>query len=171
MKEADDCRSHLSRNELDMLPEVHIRHPFNAASDVYLKRLSPVFGLERLALYIARIPPGRESFLYHCHERDEEFVVILSGRGLAEIGDRFLEVGTGDIMAFPAPGGPPHHLTNPHEDDLVYLMGGERSGIDVAHFPKLGRHLVFAGSRIWSFDEANSQRLTLSDWNAYDLLT
>lgn len=160
--------SHLSASKVQSLEEVHIRHPLNPASDVFLKRLAPVFGLERLALYIARVPPGKESFIFHRHERDEEFLVILSGRGRAEIADEKIEVGPGDIMAFPAPHGPPHHLTNPFHEDLVYLMGGESSGFDLAHFPKAKRHMVFTRSTIWSFDEKASEQMTFSDWIAPD---
>ena len=158
-------KSHLSKAELEALPEAHIRHPLNPASDVYLRRLAPTFGLRRLALYIARVPPGKESFLYHRHERDEEFLIVLSGQGRAEIGDAVVDVGPGDIMAFPAPDGPPHHLTNPFEEDLVYLMGGESSGLDVAHFPRDGKHLVFSASGIWGFSDDRSERLSFADWS------
>ncbi|MEZ5872041.1 MAG: cupin domain-containing protein [Nitratireductor sp.] len=159
-------RSHLSHDELGRLPEAHIRHPLNSASDVYLKRLSPLFGLQRLALYIARVPPGGESFLYHSHERNEEFLFILSGNGVAEIGEDSIEVGAGDFMAFPAPDGPPHHLKNPFQVDLQYMMGGESSALDIVHFPRAGRHMIFAPSGILIVDDATTKRLTLSDWVA-----
>lgn len=159
-----DPVSHLSRAEIDALDEAHVRHPLNPASDVRLKRLSPLFGLRRLALYIARVPPGKESFVYHRHERDEEFLAILSGRGLAEIGDALLEVGPGDVMAFPAPDGPPHHLRNPFDEDLVYLMGGESSPLDVARYPRLGRGMIFAQTGIWSFADRDVARLSFADW-------
>lgn len=32
-------------------------------------------------------PPGKESFVFHSHERDEELLYIPSGEGRAEIGD------------------------------------------------------------------------------------
>ncbi len=132
-------KSYLSKADIMEMPEAHVSHPFNPNSDVFLKRLAPVFGLERLAMYIARVPPGKESFVYHRHERDEEFLIILSGKGRAEIGKEMFDVGPGDIMGFPAPNGPPHHLTNPSERDLVYLMGGTRPPIDVCTYPKLER--------------------------------
>ena len=157
---------YLSRTALEALEEVHIRHPLNPASDVFLRRLAPVFGLKRLALYLARVPPGKESFACHRHYHDEEFLMILSGRGRAEIGDHSVEVGPGDVMGFTAPDGPPHHLTNPYRDDLIYLMGGESSGFDVAQFPKTGQHLVFAGTTILLLHDATLQKLCLNDWMA-----
>lgn len=51
--------------------------------------------------------------------------MILSGRGRAEIADDIVEAGPGDITGFPAPDGPAHHLTNPFDEDLVYLMGAK----------------------------------------------
>jgi uncharacterized cupin superfamily protein len=162
----DAAKSLLGRKEIAQLPEVHIRHPWNPNSDVYLKRLSQVTGLRRLALCIARVPPGKESFLYHRHERDEEFLFVLSGRGRAEIGGEVFEVGAGDFMGFPAPNGPPHHLTNPFNEDLVYLMGGESSGYDIGYFPRLGRRIVFTPSGLWCALDAACEQMTISKWQA-----
>ncbi len=116
---------------------------------------------------MGRIPPGKESFVYHSHERDEEFVYILSGRGVAEIGDEKLEVGPGDFMGFQAPG-EAHHLTNPFDEELVYLMGGERSGMDVGHFPRLGRRIVFTKSGFFAVDEDKLTPMSLEDYMAKD---
>ncbi len=159
-------KPYLSRAEIAGLPEAHIRHPWNPSSDVYLKRLSRLAGLTRVALSIARVPPGKESFLYHRHECDEEFVFILSGRGRAEIAEAVIEVGPGDFMGFPVPDGPPHHLTNPYDEDLVYLMGGESSGFDIGHFPRHGRRLVFAPSGIWSAEDADCRQMSFDQWLA-----
>ncbi len=154
----------LTRRQIEVLAAARIGHPWNPRSDVYLKRLSEAAGLSRLSLAIARVPPGKESFLYHRHERDEEFLFILTGRGRAEIGGDVFEVGPGDFMGFAAPDGPPHHLANPYEEDLVYLMGGESSGFDVAHFPRLGRRLVFTPSGVWSVAEDGCEKIDSSAW-------
>jgi len=148
-------RSLLTRREIAALPEIPLSHPWNPSSAVHLRRLS---------LSIARVPPGKESFLYHRHERDEEFLLILSGRGLAEIGDVVAEIGPGDFMGFPAPDGPPHHLVNPYAEDLVYLMGGESSGLDVGHFPRIGRRLVLTAAGCWGVAEADCEPMPFSRW-------
>jgi uncharacterized cupin superfamily protein len=143
--------------------ERRIRHPWNPNSEVYLKHLAHDAGLRRVALTLARVPPGKESFVYHSHERDEEFLFILSGRGRAEIDGKFHEVAPGDFMGFTAPG-VAHHLTNPYEEDLVYLMGGERSNLDIGHFPKLGRHIIFGPSGINAVDDASLRAMKNEDW-------
>jgi uncharacterized cupin superfamily protein len=159
-------KSLVTRGELEALAEARLSHPWNPNSEIFLKRLSPLAGLRRLSLCIARVPPGKESFLYHRHERDEEFLLILSGRGRAEIGPDVLEVGAGDFMGFPAPDGPPQHLTNPFGEDLVYLMGGECSGFDIGCFPRLGRRMVFSPSGIWSVSDAECEQMTFAQWQA-----
>jgi len=60
---------------------------------------------------------------------EEEWVYILSGRGLADIDGQQYEVGPGDFMGFPSPG-IAHLLRNPFEEELVYLMGGEAVPLD-----------------------------------------
>jgi uncharacterized cupin superfamily protein len=149
--------------ELAAAPEMHIRHPFNPNSDVYLRSLGRPTGLKRLSLSLARVPPGRESFIYHAHERDEEFLYILSGRGRAEIGSEIFEVGPGDLMGFPTPS-VAHHLLNPYEEDLVYLMGGEHSGLDIGTFPKIGKRILFTERQILVIDEAAARQLSFADF-------
>lgn len=152
---------YLSAAHLAGAPEVHIRHPLNPNSDVYLRSLGRPVGLKRLSLSLARVPPGKESFIYHTHMRDEEFVYILSGRGRAEIGEAVLEVGPGDFMGFTAMS-PAHHLMNPYDEDLVYLMGGEQSGFDIGIFPRAGKRVLFAGEEIRMIDEAEFKQMSFA---------
>ena len=125
------------------LPEFPFRHPLNPDSEIHMRYLSALVGLQRIGLHIGRVPPGRESFVYHYHHYEEEFLYILSGRGVAEIGDDTYEVGPGDVMLFPAPS-PGHHLRNPFDADLVYLMGGENREFEIGEFPRLKQRAIFA---------------------------
>jgi uncharacterized cupin superfamily protein len=118
------------------------RHPLNERSEVHMRSLGDAAGLTRLGIHVGRVPPGAESFVYHWHHLEEEFLYILEGRGIAEIDDQSYEVGPGDFMAFPAPS-VGHHLKNPFERDLVYLMGGERRGTEIGEFPRLGKRGLF----------------------------
>jgi uncharacterized cupin superfamily protein len=127
----------LTAADIDALAEARIRHPLNPDSDVRLRPLSEIVGMQRVPLTLARIPPGQESFAYHAHEADEEFLYIVSGRGRAEIGDEMVEVGPGDFMGFATPS-LAHHLTNPYDEDLVYLMGGERQPGGGGELPACG---------------------------------
>ena len=132
-------------------PQPSFSHPLNPNSKISGHVLGPATGLERIGFNILRVPPGKESFAYHRHFGEEEFIYILSGRGIAEIGDEEFEVGPGDFMGFPT-SSPGHHLRNPFEEDLVYISGGEHRPMETAAFPRLGKVLVRVGDKVSIFD-------------------
>lgn len=153
----------LTAAQIAATPEFPIAHPLNAKSEVHLRRLAETIGLQRCIVTMARIPPGKESFVYHAHKGDEEWLFIVSGRGRAEIGDQIFDVGPGDFMAFPVPS-IAHHLANPFEEDLVYLMGGERGRVEIGEFPKLGKHMIFTSEGIYMVDSAKLQHMSFEEW-------
>jgi len=124
-------------------------HQFNENAVRLTRTLGELVGLERIGVHIVRLEPGRESTQYHYHDADEEFLYILQGRAIAEIGDERFEVGPGDFMGFATPS-PPHTLINLFDTDLVYLMAGERNPNDVVHYPRIRRSMIKGpGSRRW----------------------
>jgi len=133
-------------------------HPLNPASQVAGLALSRAAGLQRTAVNLYRVPPGRESFAYHAHAAEEEWIYVLAGRGVAEIDGGEHPVGPGDFMAFPTPS-VAHHLRNPFDDELVYLAGGEHREVEVAEFPRHGKRLVRVGDRIALHDAAGAAPL------------
>lgn len=126
-------------------------HPWNPRSEITGAQLGAMTGLKRTGVNLARIAPGRESFVYHSHWVEEEWIYILSGRGVARIDDVEYEVGPGDFMGFPTPG-VAHHLSNPFDTELVYLMGGERCDVEIADFPDLGKRMIRRGKDLDIFD-------------------
>lgn len=130
----------------DLTPEAEqsMRHPLNPDSEIHGHSLSERAGLQRLGLHLLRVPPGKESFVYHSHQGEEEFIYILSGHGTADIGDEEYAVGPGDFMGFPTPS-VGHHLRNTGAEDLVYLSGGERHAIEVADYPRRNQRLIRVG--------------------------
>ncbi|EYF00145.1 cupin domain-containing protein [Chondromyces apiculatus] len=139
---------HLIRaNDRAKVPGGPVSHPLNPRSEVHCTLLSRATGLSRVGVNLLRVPPGKESFAYHRHECEEEFLYILSGRGVAEIGDEEVEVGPGDFLGFPAPS-VAHHLRNPFDEELVYLSGGESKQLEVADFPRHGKSLVRRGEKM-----------------------
>ena len=97
-------------------------HPWNERSEISGYQLGKSTGLRRTGVNLARLAPGKESFVYHAHWMEEEWIYVLSGRGVARIDGADYEVGAGDFMAFPTPG-VAHHLRNPFASELLYLMG------------------------------------------------
>jgi len=122
-------------------------HPWNPQSLMRGTQLARSVGLKRTGVNLIRIPAGRESFAYHSHQHEEEWIYVLSGRALALIDDVEYEVGAGDFIGFPAPS-VAHHLRNPGPDELVYLVGGENRDNEIADFPRLGKRIVRRGKDV-----------------------
>ncbi|WP_242360108.1 cupin domain-containing protein [Anaeromyxobacter sp. SG17] len=123
-------------------------HPQNPRSEVGLTWLSRP-ALKRISAGVAAVPAGRESFVKHVHRHDEEWMYVLSGSGVAVIGDREEPIGPGDFLGFPA-GDPAHNVRASPEGELVYLLGGDawsRSTIEIVDFPELGLRKTFVGTR------------------------
>jgi len=122
-------------------------HPWNPNSQAFGTILGHRLGLKEVGVNLARLPPGRESFCPHSHAKEEEWVYVLSGRGVALIDGEEYEIGAGDFLAFPAPS-VVHQLKNPFTEDLVYLMGGSNHPAEIADFPTLNRRMVRNGQNV-----------------------
>jgi uncharacterized cupin superfamily protein len=103
--------------------------------------LSRLAGMERAHVSLVRLPPGKDSFAYHAHMYEEEWIYILSGRAIAEIDGKSVEVGPGDFMGFATPS-VPHLLRNTFEEECSYLMGGEDKPIEVVTYPETGKRYL-----------------------------
>tara|TARA_Y100001933_G_scaffold213948_1_gene219840 strand:+ start:296 stop:781 length:486 start_codon:yes stop_codon:yes gene_type:complete len=137
----DGPRHLLRAADIEALPERRHQHQFNDNAVRLTRTLGDAAGLERIGIHLVRLAPGRDSTQHHYHDADEEFLYVISGRGVARIGDEAFEVGPGDFMGFPAPS-PAHSLSNPFDEDLVYLMGGERNVVDAVHYPLIRRTML-----------------------------
>jgi uncharacterized cupin superfamily protein len=138
MERPQDPAAYLKRrDELETLPLRALVHQHNAKAIRHTVCLTDPLGFTDMGVHLVRLRPGDLSSEHHFHEEDEEFIYILSGPAVAFIGDQELDVGAGDFMAFPK-GSPPHHMENRGSDDVVYLVGGTRSPIDICNYPRLG---------------------------------
>ena len=126
----------LRKAEVDALPEEVRPHPLDPKLVRHTRSLGDAVGLSTLGVHLVRLKHGDTSSVLHFHQQDEEWVYILSGRGVTEIGDEKHEVAAGDFMGFVA-GSLPHNLHNPNAEDLVYLVGGNRLPFDVCDYPRI----------------------------------
>jgi uncharacterized cupin superfamily protein len=131
-------------------------HPWNPDSEIIGTRLSTLVELSRTGVSVVRVPAGEESFVYHSHQREEEWIYVISGRGVAEIDDEEFEVAAGDFMGFPTPS-VAHHLRNPYDEDLVYLVGGENLDVEISDFPRLGKRMLRRGQDVEIYDTSDAQ--------------
>ena len=151
---SSDCKYLVRKTDKQRAQLVNVQHPLNERSQVTLRGIGRAAGLVRTGVTYAVLPPSRESFIYHSHKREEEWVFIISGSGTAIIdGDEF-PVSAGDFMGFPTPS-VAHTLINSSEDDLIYLMGGESKHFEIGEFPNLGKLLIRDGREAFMVDKGS----------------
>lgn len=116
-------------------------HPWNPKSEIRGTWIGRLSGLSRTGVSLGRLASGKESFAYHSHHSEEEWLYVIAGWGIALIDGQEYELGPGDFVAFPTPS-VAHNMANPFAEELVYLMGGENKPEEVTDFPGLGRRMV-----------------------------
>jgi len=126
----------LTADQIEAMPEEAHVHALDRGAVRHNRSLGDAVGLRSIGIHLVRLRPGQVSTVYHFHHQDEEWIYILAGRGVAEIGEETFEVGPGDFMGFVA-GSVPHLLRNPGEELLVYLVGGNRLPFDVCDYPRM----------------------------------
>ena len=118
----------------------------NQSSRFQASSLAEAGGLERVGVSIAWLAPGKESFAFHAHRYEEEWLYILEGRGLSIMGDEEAPIAAGDFVAFPTPS-VAHVLRNTGDADLVYLMGGENRDVEIIDYPRLRKSYMLLSRR------------------------
>jgi hypothetical protein len=68
--------------------EIELEQRLNPRSRFRDAWLAHAAGLSRIGLSRGRIPPGGESFAYHAHHAEQEWLYIVTGRARARIDDR-----------------------------------------------------------------------------------
>jgi uncharacterized cupin superfamily protein len=134
------------------------QHPWNPRSGMQGLHLSRKAGLQRCGVSWVRLDPGKESFAYHAHHVEEEWIFVLEGQGEAYVDGQTLPIGAGDFLAFPTPS-VAHLLRNTGSNPLLYLMGGENREFEVADFPELNRRMVKSPAGATVYRLSDGQRL------------
>lgn len=115
----------------------------NAELGAYAARLlSDAGGLTQFGAFVETLPPGSFSSHKHWHEREDEFVYVLSGTVTLNEGDRLTEMRPGDAATFKAGVPVGHRLENRSDADATYLVVGTRSPNDVVHYTDRDLRLI-----------------------------
>jgi len=136
----------LHKRDIENMDEFAFGHPLNKNAVRHTKSISDAVGMKNIGVHLVRVEPGKETTTFHFHHVEEEFIYILEGKGLLELGDDEIEVGAGSFIGFTAPS-LPHAMRNASDCDLVYLMGGERRESDVCDYPRLKKRLFLVGDK------------------------
>jgi uncharacterized cupin superfamily protein len=126
---------------LDDVPVTEFQHDLDPTIRRTMRELHAPAGLSRQAVRWARVAPGGRSTLFHAHDRTDEWIFVLAGRGTARVGDDVFEIGPDDFLGHPA-GGPAHEMRA--LDELTYLVGGQVDASDVVTYPDAGLRRIAA---------------------------
>jgi uncharacterized cupin superfamily protein len=110
------------------------------------KRLGDAAGSDRLGCSLYELPPGKRSWPYHYHTRNEEALFVLSGTGALRLGGETLSLAAGDYVALLANESGAHRVINDADKPLRYLAVSTMREPEIAVYPDSGKFGVFVGS-------------------------
>lgn len=139
---------YLSAQDIEALEGIRKVHFLNAQAVRINKSLGDAVGMSQLGIHHISVPPGHFSTEYHLHHYEEEAIYVLSGRGVATIGERKQPIGPGDFIGCPT-NGVAHEMYNDGDAPLVCLVVGQRLAQDVSDYPRLGKRL-YRNSGEWN---------------------
>ena len=121
-------------SNINTIPDEYIDDP-NFESKMKSLLIGDALGSEKIYVNIDFVKPGGKSTMYHSHSRQEEFFLIMSGKGLLRINEEEIPVKTGDVISKPAGKNIAHQFINNSSEILQILDVGNRDKDDVAIYP------------------------------------
>jgi uncharacterized cupin superfamily protein len=115
-------------------------HFLNPSAIRLNKSLGDAVGLRNIGVHLITIQPGDYSTEYHHHHFEEECIYVLSGEGMARIGDATHRISAGDFIGCPT-NGVAHAMQATGVAPLQCLVMGQRLAQDVGDYPDLGKRL------------------------------
>jgi uncharacterized cupin superfamily protein len=131
---------YLSAQTIAAMEAVTRVHFLNATAVRRNKSLGDAAGLKNIGVHVITIAPGSRSTEYHFHYYEEECVYVLSGTGVALIGEQTHKLGPGDFLGHPLDK-VAHEMINDGSEPLVCLVIGQRLAQDITDYPRKGKRL------------------------------
>ncbi len=94
---------------------------------------------KHLKFDIRSLDPGKYSCPYHFHRNSEEIFVVMSGKVMLRMPDKFSELSEGDIVFFEMGPEGAHQLYNHTQQPCVYIDLRTVIGLDVCEYPDSGK--------------------------------
>lgn len=131
----------VSKDEVPAMPMQKGKH------QMQLRRLGAAAGGSIIGANLTEVAPGGISFPFHYHCATEEALYVLSGKGVARIGDARIPVSAGDYIAFPVGPAHAHQMLNDGTEPLVYLtLSASLQKVDVVGYPDSKKVAATAGT-------------------------
>lgn len=125
----------------DVLPDPKRKEPFESL------RVSDAGGLTQFGAYVQTLQPGQQSSNRHWHEREDEFLYMLSGEATVVENDGPHTLHVGDAACWPGGSDNAHQVINRSSAPCSFLIVGTRLPSDTVRYPDLGRVLTYGDGR------------------------
>ncbi len=97
--------------------------------------IGDAIGCEKIYVNMDYVKPGAESVKYHSHSKQEEFFLIISGKGILRINGEELSIKKGDVISKPSGKDISHQFINNSLEILQILDIGTREKDDIITYP------------------------------------
>ena len=104
------------------------------------KSLGDTVGLNNIGVHLITVQPAHFSTEFHVHHFEEECIYVLSGQGVAMLGEESHPIGPGDFIGCPL-NGVAHCMKAEGSEPLVCLVVGQRLPQDVSDYPNVKTRL------------------------------
>lgn len=101
-------------------------------------------GSRELGCSLYEVPAGKVTYPFHWHASNEEAIIVIDGEGTMRIGDKEVDVGPGDYVAFPV--GPEHAHQLRAKTDMRYYCISTTRDPEVCGYPDSRKILAVAGA-------------------------
>ena len=99
----------MKKEEIENNEGISKTHFLNSNAQCINKSLGDIVGLTGFGFHIMEVQPGKDSTEHHFHYNEDECIYVLSGEGIAKIGDDYFPVSEGDFLGY-RKGGMPHSI-------------------------------------------------------------
>lgn len=121
-------------SNIDNIPKEYIYDP-DFQSKLKTVLIGDAIGCEKFYVNIDYVKPGAKSVKYHSHSKQEEFFLIMSGKGIMRINGKEMAVASGDVISKPSGKDIAHQFINNSSEILQILDVGTRENNDIITYP------------------------------------
>ena len=122
------------------------------------RRYSDAGGITQYGAYVETLAPGSRSSERHWHEKEDEFLYVISGEATLVENDGEHLLRAGDAACWPGGVANAHHVINRSGSPCTYLIVGTRLTHDVCHYPDSGRTQYDEGEN-WRIEDRDGKVL------------
>jgi uncharacterized cupin superfamily protein len=121
-------------HNVDHVPDDYVDDP-RFESGLKTKYLGALSGCDGIYVNIDYVKPGAKSVKYHSHSQQEEFFLILKGKGTVRLDNQSIPIKLGDFFSKPAGKEIAHQFINNGDEVLEILDCGTPNKNDIITYP------------------------------------